>query len=238
MGIHRRTNALRQSILIPDSTMSSIRITPPRLVGHRIAASENDPIDAALYEYFLAGNGLFVRARRLEFSICLPLSVQRVSGLPPASVGISWTQSKIHASLWQEILLHAQQTHPYPNFKEEIYLIYWKRSLLQWQWRPAGREHTTVSTIADDTLPEYTDCCIELHTHPPGASSFSRADDRDELGKFRIFAILVDVHDQPKIRFRCGVYEHLIPIPSIWVGEMPDEILDLNEMEALVEMLS
>ena len=87
-------------------------------------------------------------------------------------------------------------------------------------------------------MPEYVECCIELHTHPPGALSFSAADDRDELGKFRIFAILIDVHDKPKIRFRCGVYEHLVPIPAAWVSEMPDGIVDLNEIEALVEMLS
>ena len=87
-------------------------------------------------------------------------------------------------------------------------------------------------------MPQYAECCIELHTHPPGALHFSRADDRDELGKFRIFAILIDVHDKPKIRFRCGVYDHLIPIPAVWVGEMPEGIIDLNEIDALVEMLS
>ena len=68
--------------------------------------------------------------------------------------------------------------------------------------------------------------------------NFSGADDADELGKFRIFAILIDVHEKPKIRFRCGVYEHLVPIPAAWVGEMPEQIPDLNEIDALVEMLS
>ncbi len=107
-----------------------------------------------------------------------------------------------------------------------------------WQWRASGRESNWASTIADDTLPEYAECCIELHTHPPGALNFSRTDDADELGKFRIFAILIDVHDKPKIRFRCGVYDHLIPIPAVWVGEMPEGIIDLNEIDALVEMLA
>ena len=76
--------------------------------------------------------------------------------------------------------------------------------------------------------------CIRI----PGALHFSRADDRDESGKFRIFAILIDVHDKPKIRFRCGVYDHLIPIPAAWVGAMPDGIIDLSEIDAVVEMLS
>lgn len=213
-------------------------IAPPKLVGHRIASTENDPIEAALFEYFLAGNGLFVRAKRREFAVSLPLGVQKISGLPKVPVGISWRQPRIPAFLWKEILLHSQHTHASSNFKEEIYLIYWDNVLGGWQWRASGRESNWASTIADDTLPEYSECSIELHTHPPGALNFSRADDRDELGKFRIFAILIDVHDKPKIRFRCGVYDHLIPIPATWVGEMPEGLIDLNEIDALVEMLS
>jgi hypothetical protein len=221
-----------------NSDMSSNLIAPPKLVGHRIAARENDPIAAALFEYLLAGNGLFVRAKRKEFAVSLPLTVQKISGLPNSSMGISWAKPRIAASLWQEILSHAQNENPSSSFKEQLYLVYWDEVLGSWQWRASGRNHTWASTIADDTLPEYTACCIELHTHPPGALNFSRADDRDELGKFRIFAILIDVHDKPKIRFRCGVYDHLFPIPAAWVGEMPDGVIDLNEIDALVERLS
>lgn len=239
MGNHRRADQIRQPFLTSYFPyMSSNLIAPPRLVGHRIAGGENDPIDAALFEYLLAGNGLFVRAKRREFAVALPLSVQKVSGLPNVSTGISWAKPRISASLWQGILSHAQQKHTSSDFKEEVYLIYWDRVLSEWRWRASGRERNWASTVADDSMPEYAECCIELHTHPPGALHFSRADDRDELGKFRIFAILIDVHDKPKIRFRCGVYDHLIPIPAAWVGEMPEGIIDLNEIDALVERLS
>lgn len=218
--------------------MSSKLIVPPKLVGHRIAVSENGPVEAALFEYLLAGNGLFVRANRREFAVSLPLAAEKVTGLPDTSAGISWEPPRIASRLWHGILTHARTAHASSSFKEEIYLIYWDKIFSEWRWRASGREHTWASTVADDTLPEYADCCIELHTHPPGALNFSGADDRDELGKFRIFAILIDVHDKPKIRFRCGVYEHLIPIPAAWIGEMPDGLIDLNEIEALVEMLS
>ncbi|MBX3289972.1 MAG: hypothetical protein KF855_11580 [Acidobacteria bacterium] len=218
--------------------MSSKLILLPDLIGHRIAASANDPIDAALYEYLLAGNGLFVRAKRKEFAVSLPLSTKKIHGLPNAAIGIFWEKPRISASLWRDILSHARQTHTSVNFKEEVYLICWDQVESCWKWRAAGRERSMASTIADDTLPEYADCCIELHTHPPGALNFSRADDQDELGKFRIFAILIDVHDKPKIRFRCGVYDHLVPIPSDFVGDTPDGIIDLNEIDKLVESLS
>jgi len=45
------------------------------------------------------------------------------------------------------------------------------------------------ATIAEDSLSEYGQACLELHTHTPGAVHFSSADDLDESGKFRIFGI-------------------------------------------------
>ena len=218
--------------------MSSSIVNLPKLVGHRIAVSQDDPIEAALYEYLLSGNGLFVRAKRREFSVSLPLSLENVRGLPNASIGVYWKKPRISESLWREILQHARNKDSSSAFKEELYLVYWHDGTNSWNWTAAGRNSSSVTTIADDSLPEYALCCIELHTHPPGANHFSRADDRDELGKFRIFAILIDIHDKPKIRFRCGVYEHLIPIPAACIGEMPEDIIDLNEMVELLEMLS
>lgn len=210
----------------------------PKLVGHRIAERQNEAIEVALFEYLLAGNGLFVRAKRREFSVTLPLCTEKVSGLPNASTGIVWNKPKVPAALWQAILHHSRNTPSAASFKEEVYLIYWDNVLSRWQWRPSGRERSWASTLADDSLAEYAECCIELHTHPPGALNFSGADDRDELGKFRIFAILIDAGGKPKIRFRCGVYDHLIPIPAAWVGEMPDELVDLTEIEMLMEALT
>lgn len=213
------------------------RITPPQFIGHRIASRDREPIDAVLYEYLLAGNGLILRAKRNEFTACLPICSRVVTGLPDSFVGIMWHKPRIRPAICNEILQDAQRKHPSSEFKEDVYLIYWDKTAECWQWRSAGRENNWAATIADDTLPEYAEACIELHTHPPGALNFSKADDRDESGKFRIFAILIDVHDKPKIRFRCGVYDHLIQIPSAWVGLLPDGIIDLNEIEALIEMM-
>ena len=96
--------------------MSSHLNALTKLVGHCIAASESDPVVAALYEYLLAGNGLFVRAKRREFSVSLPLSVKKIWGLPIASIGISWNKPRIPNMLWREILFDAQQKNPSSNF--------------------------------------------------------------------------------------------------------------------------
>src|SRR5947208_2789080 len=48
-------------------------VIQPQFIGHRVASGNHDSIDAILYEYLMAGNGLILRARRHEFTACCPL---------------------------------------------------------------------------------------------------------------------------------------------------------------------
>lgn len=201
-------------------------------VEHKIASSDTESITAIKFEYLLAGNGLFIRAKRREFSVSLPLCLKSVKGLPETGSGIVWHKPKIPACIWREIWATARRASDYIAFREDVFVVYWSETESEWKWRKISRERSWAATIADDTLEEYKDACIELHTHPPGAMYFSRADDEDETGKFRLFGILTDVHTiGPKIRFRCGVYEYFVQIPAGDVSEMPAEIVDLNVME-------
>ncbi len=206
-------------------------------IGHRIAKERFEAVEAILYEYLLAGNGLLLRAQREEFTVSVPLVFREIMGLPPAFVGIRWHKPKVPTRIWGEICKHAKISNSEENFREELYLIYWDGGRYAWQWSTSSRDRTYASTIADDRRPEYSEACIEIHTHPEGAYQFSTADDRDESGKFRIFGIIADVHDKPKIRFRCGIYDHLIPIPFSWIGTLPSGVVDLNEVEALLQMM-
>lgn len=205
-------------------------------IGHRIAKERFEPVEAILYEYLLAGNGVILRAQREEFSVSLPLVFGEIKGLPETFVGIKWHLSRVPQRVWDEIFSHAKISNSTENFREELYLIYWDKARSVWQWSASSKDRKYASTIADDSRPEYSEACIEIHTHPPGAYQFSKADDRDESGKFRIFGIIADVQDKPKIIFRCGIYDHLIPIPFSWVGHLPNGVVDLNEVEALLQM--
>ena len=206
-------------------------------IGHGIAKDRFEPVEAILYEYLLAGNGLLLRAQREEFTVSVPLVLSEIKGLPTGFVGIRWLKPKVPSRVWDEICKHARISNSKENFREELYLIYWDSERYAWQWSTSSRDRTYASTIADDRRPEYSDACIEIHTHPEGAYQFSSADDRDESGKFRIFGIISDVHDKPKVRFRCGIYDHLVPIPFCWIGHLPSGVVDLNEVEALLQMM-
>lgn len=174
--------------------MNLIQNLLPKFIGHFIASSEVQPIKAIKFEYLLAGNGLFIRAKRRESSVCLPLFKLSVKGLPDIKTEIIWNESRIPSRIWREILANARATSDFEKFKEDVYVVFWHEKGAEWQWKNIGRERNYVSTIVDDSLEEYGEACLELHTHPPNAINFSRADDADEQGKFRIFGILIDIH--------------------------------------------
>jgi PRTRC genetic system protein A len=207
-----------------------------KFVGHRIAATEKEKPSAIMYEYLLAGNGLFLSAARKEFSVCLPLFRENIKGLPNAQEGIFWKTSRIPGNILQEILTDARHASDFEEFKEDVFVIF--RGEEKWGWKKVSRERQRAATIADDTLEEYANACIELHTHPDGAIHFSGADDADESGKFRIFAILTDIHSRsPSIRFRCGVYNYFFQIRAEQVMEMPDGIIDLNKRDEQIRKI-
>lgn len=208
-----------------------------KFIDHKIASKEPNDVTAILYEYLIAGDGLFMRATRSEFTASLPLCKRPISGLPKGDAGIIWHKPRIGRYLWQDILRHARSRSTSSEFKEDVYIIYWHKSEAAWRWKAVSRDRSWAATIADDSVAEYGEACIELHTHPPGAIHFSRADDLDESGKFRIFAIMVDIHDTPQIRFRCGIYDHFFPIPGSWVGDIPSWLVDLNEIDEVIEKL-
>lgn len=208
-------------------------ITLPKFIEHKIASSYPQAVTAVMYEYLMAAGGVFIRAKRREFTACLPLCEKKINGLPEVQSGIVWHKPKINQSLWQHILEHARaNSGEASNFREDVYVVYWNENTGDWVWKPLSRTREFASTLAEDRLAEYGEACIELHTHPPEATHFSTADDRDERGKFRIFGILIDIHSEtPKIRFRCGIYDFFAPIPATYVSEMPTELIDLNAVE-------
>ena len=210
--------------------MQNLRLLSfPKFLDHKLASGTSEPITASKLEYLFAGNGVFVRARRREFSVSLPVAACRIQGLPLISGEIVWHKPEIPSRIWLEILENARADSDQGVFREQVYLICWHDELRSWIWRKAGRERGYAFTIADDRLPEYSEACLEVHTHPAGAENFSTADDRDEEGKFRIFGIIVNpAGGIPKIRFRCGVYDHFIEIPGKLVSQLPSCFADLN----------
>lgn len=205
----------------------------PKFVEHKIASAETESISALKFEYLMAGNGVFIRAKRREFSVCLPICRVPINGLPAVQSGIVWHKPKIPEHIWREILENARAGSDPIHFREDVYVVFWHEASCRWHWKNASRERSYARTIADDSLTEYGEACLEIHTHPKGVDHFSSMDDLDESGKFRLFGILIDIHSpNPKVRFRCGVYNYFAQIPTGLISEMPAGFLDLNKIES------
>lgn len=228
----------KQTFLEFLKNMNNLKVLPfvPKFVEHKIASAQTEAITAVMFEYLMAGNGLFIRAKRREFSVCLPVCREPIKGLPEVNSGIVWHKPRIPRYIWEQILENARIGSDCKNFREDVFVIFWHEATSQWCWKNISKERQWARTIADDSLAEYGEACIELHTHPAGAIHFSPADNRDESGKFRIFGILIDIHSpNPKIRFRCGVYDYFAQIPADYISEMPENFLDLNKIELSIK---
>lgn len=211
----------------------------PKFVEHKIASSETEAVSAVMFEYLMAGNGLFIRAKRREFSVCLPICREPIKGLPAVNSGIVWHKPKIPEYIWRGILENARMGSDSIQFREDVYVVFWHEAGCQWHWKNIAKERNYARTIADNRFAEYGEACLEIHTHPAGAIHFSSDDDRDESGKFRLFGILIDIHSpNPKIRFRCGVYDYFAQIPADYVSEMPEGFLDLNKIESSIRKIA
>ena len=215
--------------------MNNLKVLPfvPKFVEHKIASSETEAITAVMFEYLMAGNGVFIRAKRREFSVCLPVCREPIKGLPEVEKRNCLAQAANSglylAANFGKCTHWLQRLH---SISGRCFRHFLARSHSQWCWKNIGKERQWARTIADDSQAEYGEACIELHTHPDGVIHFSSADDRDESGKFRLFGILIDVHTpNPKIRFRCGVYDYFAQIPADYISEMPEGFLDLNKFE-------
>lgn len=214
----------------------------PKLVERKFLRSTDQPVTAPLYEVAIARNGVFKRAKRREMTASVEISSFSVQ-IPELAVGVSLVQltEKISATIFEEILIHAQISTEAANFTENLYAVYWNEETGNYAWEEISRTRTFGSTIAREDSPAYQHAILEIHTHPAGCRQFSSQDNRDESGKFRLFGILVDIHSRkPLIRLRVGLYDLFWEIPVETISDAPPENLtDLvkQEKEQLEEII-
>jgi hypothetical protein len=77
-----------------------------------------------------------------------------------------------------------------------------------------------------------TRALIDLHSHARLSPFFSPTDDQDETG-FRLYAVIGNLHREPTITMRVGIYSHYFNFPASTVFDLPDGIRDIYEKEEL-----
>ncbi len=193
-----------------------------KFVQHLIVQDDGmlPSIPDCLYAYILAGNGVFLYARRDDLEVLIPVSRATIAGLPPLEPYLNLP--RVPAILLHHVLQASKENLP----NEILFWFNFDRHQRVWSLdaplqfcRPAG-----VFPL-DKVDPLGTKALIDLHSHAQLDPFFSRTDNKDEQG-FRVFAVIGKVNDKPLILVRVGVYGNYWNIPADMVFELPEEIRD------------
>jgi PRTRC genetic system protein A len=167
-------------------------------------------IPNCLYAYIMAGNGVFLYAKRDDLEVLIPVSRATIAGLPPLEPFVN--MPRVPAILMQHILQASKENLP----NEILFRFNFDHDQQIW--------NLDVFPV-DKSDPLGTKALIDLHTHARMEPFFSRTDNKEEQG-FRIFAVLGKVNEKPEIRACVGVYGNYWNIPASMVFELPGEIRD------------
>ncbi|CAG0981250.1 hypothetical protein ANRL3_02144 [Anaerolineae bacterium] len=209
----------------------------PNLVDYRIAKHgiPLSPMEASLYEYVMAGNGIFVRGARREFQTQFCIQPFVVRGLQELAPALAINGPHVPREIVSEMLRLARLARDKKGQPCEIVFHLELDESLVWQCNVPSQWQSAMRAKPIDDSPDstYAKACIEVHSHVNMHAGFSRTDDDDEQG-FRVYAVLGCVSTRPVIRVRVGLYGYRHDIPASWVFDLPLGIGDAVTGEGTV----
>lgn len=193
-----------------------------KLVQHLIVQDDGTlpPIPTSLYAYILAGNGVFLYAKRDDLEVSIPVSRATIAGLPPLKPFVN--MPRVPASLMDDVLQASKGNLP----NEMLFWFNFDRDRQVWNVDAPLQIGRPASVFpVDKNNPLGIQALIDLHSHALMEPFFSHTDNHDEQG-FRIFAVIGSVNEQPRIRVRVGVYSNYWNVPASMIFDLPEEIRD------------
>jgi PRTRC genetic system protein A len=190
-------------------------------IAYNIAVNSILPdMAASMMEYWLAGNGVFVRATRLGLIACVPVSNCAIAGLPTITPYVQLEYPLVPAHLALEMLHRSQAV----GEREILFYL----SFVNGRWQLDIPKPLATSGSVRPLTPSlgtaYETALIEIHSHHSTSAWFSAIDDLEESGKFRIFGVLGEILTRPTLNLRIGVYSHFWQIPACWIFQLPSEL--------------
>jgi len=173
-----------------------------RTVGYLLNTKEGLADEPGLfYDYILAENGLFVRARSPLLGATVRVALGRVRGLMPLEEVVELPQGVIPRHIYDLALSTLAMSR-----EQEIYLaVTWEgeyRLRMPFQEGQAGvvRYHRLPGTVLD------------IHSHGGMPAFFSATDDSDEQG-LHLYMVVGRLDTLlPEVKLRVGVYGYFAPV--------------------------
>ncbi len=191
-----------------------------KLVQHLIVQDDGKlpSIPDCLYAYLMAGNGVFLYAKREDLEVLIPVSRATIAGLPPLEPFVNLP--RVPAIYMHHILQASKENLP----NEILFWFNFGHDRQVWNLDAPLQICRPASVFpVDKSDPLGIQALIDLHSHALMKPFFSSTDNRDEQG-FRIFAVIGKVDNKPEIRVRVGVYGNYWDIPASMIFELPEEI--------------
>jgi PRTRC genetic system protein A len=176
---------------------------------------------ASLYEFVIAGNGVFVRARRCGLEAMIPISMCEIRGLQAVKPYVRLEAGKIPLICTQTILTEFQSDLPNES-------LFWVR-LEDKKWKVIKpRQIADENSVhpVDPFDPAGADALLDVHSHNTMEPFFSTDDDKDETG-FRVFAVFGLLDTQPCVMARVGIYGYCWSLDASDVFVLPEGVKDI-----------
>jgi PRTRC genetic system protein A len=193
------------------------------------------PIGEVMYQYVLAGNGLWIRAEDSRMEALVQIEPVRLYGLAELAPLAELKVDRVPGVWLRSVLDSARKRMP----NEAMYEFIWDGSrnhAVTRTWRCVAPAQATTPTgikFEDDGL-----AVIDLHSHNSMPAFFSATDDADEQG-LRFYAVIGRIDtDTPEIRVRVGVYGHFMDVPADTVFDGLESFIDRfgeDDTEALTD---
>lgn len=157
------------------------------------------------YDYILASNGLFIRARGPLLAATVRIAEAEVRGLLPLEERVELPKGKIPQH-WFDFAMFI-----FTNEREveHYFAIIWEEDQGGYCIKepPQQRGETSVKYA---TLPNTV---VDIHSHGSMGAFFSNTDDQDEQG-LRLYMVVGKLNTLfPEVRLRVGVYGYFRGIP-------------------------
>jgi hypothetical protein len=192
-------------------------------------------IDAQVYEYVLAANGLFVRAEREGLKACIPVqgwfcSSSNLCGLHQVEPFVELEYPRLGQEFLAKILECSRTAASDKGNPLEVlfYLKYGKQNGCELIMPEQEATSFSVHPVASSA---YAEALIEVHSHHHMQPIFSAMDNADEQG-FRLYGVIGEIFDNPTFHLRIGVWGHFWSIPAHWIFDLPEEISCFAETES------
>lgn len=211
-------------------------------VTHIFATETELPaIPPGLYQYVVAANGVFVRARRPGLEAMIPVATlfERVRGLAEVEPYVHIPQ-RVYSHMIEHLLLDAWRKRP----NEALYYCRLDADLVNgtrnnaWEYYLPAQTQAPGSVHPTNPYASGTDTLMEVHSHHDMSAYFSPTDTRDESGCFRLFAVVGMLNSKhPEIRVRVGIYGHFWEIPARTIFDLPAYAKDALDTEKEIEVV-